>query len=73
MSRSQQMEKTLNAAGINTRRVSVLGSYIHVDTYEKYEAKLLDLMTRTGYALLSRSNGVHMDSVDGFRMVFKVR
>lgn len=73
MTKSQQMEKTLNNAGINTRRVSVLGSYVHIDTFEKYESKLVDLMTSAGFAVLKISNGVHMDSFDGFRAVFKAR
>ncbi|QIG67881.1 hypothetical protein EVC29_081 [Rhizobium phage RHph_Y52] len=60
-------------AGINTRRVSVIGSFVHVDTYKKYENKLMDAMTTAGFVIVQKSNGVHLDGVDGFRMVFKVK
>jgi len=62
--------KVLAAAKINTRRVTVIGSMVHIDTYEKYESKLLDLMSLAGLRLIRKSNGRHMDSFDGFRMVF---
>lgn len=72
MTKSAQMEALLTKAGINTRRVLAFGSFVHVDTFHKYEAKLTDLMTNAGFAVRSASDGVHMDGVDGFRMVFQL-
>jgi hypothetical protein len=72
MTKSQQMEAIINKSGVNTRRVLVLGRFIHVDTFNKYETKLTDLMTLSGFKALSASDGVHMDGVNGFRMVFSL-
>lgn len=71
--KSQQMQTIINKSGINTRRVQVLGSLVHVDTFAKYEGRLLDLMSTAGFAIRMVSNGVHLDGVDGFRMVFQVQ
>jgi hypothetical protein len=65
-----RLESLLDRGGIRTRRVKVLGPYAHIDTFQKYEANLLDLMSLAGWAIHSVSNGRHMDSFDGFRMVF---
>lgn len=73
MTRSQQFEAVLNKAGINTRRVKALGSYIHIDTFTKYEGALRDMLGNAGFALLSATDGKHMDGVHGFRMVFVAR
>lgn len=70
--KSQQFEATLNKAGINTRRVLALGAFVHVDTFCKYEAKLTDLMSLAGFKVRSAVDGVHMDGVHGFRMVFQI-
>ena len=72
MTNSQRMEAILTGAKINTRRVKVLGSFVHIDTYEKYENAVTDLMSMAGFALLMASNGRHMDGVDGFRLVYKL-
>jgi len=72
MTNSEKLAKTLKAAKINVSNVKVLGSYVHIDTYKKYEAALLDMMTRAGFRLNSVRDGVHMDDYVGFRMVFKL-
>ena len=72
-SKSAALHFILDKAGINTRKVTVLGSFAHIDTFEKYENKLLDLMSNGGFVIRSVSNGVHLDGVDGFRMVFQLR
>lgn len=72
MTKSEQLETILNKAGINTRRVKVLGPFAHVDTFEKYEAALTDIMNTAGFVKLWAKNGVHLDKVDGFRVVFRV-
>lgn len=70
MTNSEKMETILQGVGISTRRVKVLGSYVHVDTFEKYEADLDAFMSEGGFAKLAASNGRHMDSFDGFRVVY---
>lgn len=72
MTSSQKMETILNAAKINTRRVKVLGSYVHIDTFRKYETAITDLMSLAGFGLLMANDGRHMDGVDGFRLVYKL-
>lgn len=72
MTKSQRLATILEAAKINTRRVLVLGSFAHIDTFEKYEGQISDLMSKAGFKLHSRSNGRHMDSFDGFRLVYQL-
>ena len=70
-SKSAQMAQIIAKAGINTRDVTVLGAYVHVDTFAKYRAALLHLMSTAGFGLVMERDGVHLGGLDGFRMVFK--
>lgn len=72
MTNSQKMEAILKTAKINTRRVKVLGSYVHIDTFHKYENAITDMMSLAGFGLLMANDGRHMDGVDGFRLVYKL-
>lgn len=71
--RNAKFETIFAAANINTRRVKALGSFVHIDTFEKYADKLSEMMGLAGFSLLMAENGTHMDGVHGFRMVFKVK
>lgn len=70
MPRNQQIEAILTKAGIGARRVKALGSYVHIDTFRKYEGALRDLLGNAGFTLIAANDGTHMDGVHGFRMVF---
>jgi hypothetical protein len=70
-SKSDQMAQIIAKAGINTRDVTVLGAYVHVDTFAKYRAALLHLMSTAGFRLVMERDGVHLGGLDGFRMVFR--
>ena len=70
--KSERLAKVLASANINARCVNVFGSYAHVDTYAKYEGALRDLMGNAGFTLVKISDGIHMDDMPGFRMVFRV-
>jgi hypothetical protein len=70
MSKNQQMTALFEKAKINVRTVSVLGAFVHVDTFVKYRVALLDLMTTAGFRLVMERDGAHLDGIDGFRMVF---
>lgn len=72
MSKSEQMLQIITAAKINAKRVTVLGSWVHIDTFHNQRAALLHLMSSAGFALKSERDGVHLDDYRGFRMVFKV-
>lgn len=72
MNNSERLESALTRSGIHTRRVKVLGSFAHIDTFQKYEPALLDLMSLAGWGLLSARAGRHLDGFDGFRMVFRL-
>jgi hypothetical protein len=73
MTKNERFTELFKKAGINTRRVQVIGSFVHVDTFEKYENKLTDAMTNAGFRPIMTKNGVHLDGFDGFRMVFQVK
>jgi hypothetical protein len=72
MGKSQQMKHALVAAGINVTSVAVLGLWVHVDTFAKYESKLRSTMFAAGFQCVKVSDGIHMYGDSGFRMVFKV-
>ena len=72
MNRSQQLQAVMTKARINTRRVSVLGDFAHIDTFHKYESRITDMMTAAGFRLVSSRDGAHLDGVDGFRLVYRV-
>ena len=71
MTKNQQMTVLLNKAGVNVRDVSVLGAFVHVDTFAKYRAALLHVMSAAGFRLVMERDGVHLGGPDGFRMVFQ--
>ncbi|VWD60768.1 hypothetical protein BLA18628_07181 [Burkholderia aenigmatica] len=67
--RSARMDELLKQAGINVRRVTCLGSFVHVDSYKKYDLQLRGIFGRMGAASVNVSEGRHMDGVDGYRIV----
>jgi hypothetical protein len=69
--RNAKFEAVFTAGEINTRRIKCLGSFVHIDTFEKYEDKINQVMGALGAKLLMAENGRHMDGVDGFRLVYK--
>lgn len=69
--RNEKFQSVLKAGGINVRRLKTLGAYVHIDTFEKYEDKINRVMGSLGAKLLMAENGVHMDGVNGFRLVYK--
>lgn len=71
--RNAKFEATFKAGGINTRRIKCLGPFVHIDTFEKYEDKINAVMGALGFKLLSANNGVHMDGIDGFRLVYQIK
>lgn len=71
MNFSKTIDDLLKSANINARRVKVLGGYVHIDTFEKYADTLKQLFGNSGAELVMERNGTHMDSFDGYRIVFK--
>jgi hypothetical protein len=69
--KSKRLADSLEKAEVNVRKVTVLGAFAHIDTYEKYGDKVKDLMSSAGAKLLMEKNGAHMDGLDGYRLVFK--
>lgn len=72
MTKSTDLEAILGNAGISTRRVKVLGSYAHVDTFEKYEESLTEIMGLAGFKKLWAKGGIHLDKFAGYRVVFQL-
>lgn len=70
MTKSQKFSAIFKAGKINVIKVVALGSYVHIDTYHAYEARIIDCMTMAGFRLLKASDCHHLDGFNGFRMVF---
>lgn len=70
--RAARFQALFTAGGINTRRVKVLGGFVHIDTFHKYAETIGHVMGGAGFRLLFAEDGRHMDGVDGFRMVFRL-
>lgn len=68
---TEKMKSILNRLGVNYRRVTVLGTFVHIDTFEKYGDRVKHALTTAGAKLCSEKNGVHMDGLDGYRLVFQ--
>lgn len=68
--KSAKLSTTIVKAGINIRRVSVIGSIAHIDSFQKYHDAILHLMTAAGFKVLRISNGAHMDGTSGYRASF---
>ena len=65
---NEKILKLLCSVGINVSSVTVLGSFVYIDTYKCWEKKLLDVMGQGGFSCISASDGVHLDDYNGFRM-----
>lgn len=68
--KSEAFKAIFAGVKVSVRNVRVLGAYVHIDTFAKHEAQILDAMTKAGMKPVMVSNGRHMDGIDGFRMVF---
>lgn len=68
--RAEAIANVLKKLGVGVRKVRVLGAYVHIDTYQKYQDKIVDALSMAGLKKHSSSDGRHLDGADGFRMVF---
>lgn len=71
-SKSQEMRAILEKAGVNIRDLSILGAWVHIDTFPKYEMLLRSSMAAAGFQCVNISNGRQLGGLDGYRIVFKV-
>ncbi|WP_232505820.1 hypothetical protein [Burkholderia thailandensis] len=67
--RSARMGELLKQAGINVRRVTCLGVFVHVDSYMMYDLQLRGIFGRMGAARIQVLDGRHMDGTEGYRIV----
>ena len=72
MNKTSQMRDLLRSAGVNIRSLVVLGGWVHIDTFTKYEDILRSTMSAAGFQCVKISDGIHMDGTSGYRIVFKV-
>ena len=68
----QAIESLLKRAGINVTAVTVLGRFVHVDSFAKYDAKLQHLFTASGFVILKAADMPHLDGFNGYRMSAKL-
>lgn len=69
--RSARMTRLLANADINVTSLAVVGSWVYVDTFQKYEGNLRNVMNSAGFKCVKVSDGIHLDGNNWFRMVFK--
>lgn len=67
----QKIEKLLKSCGVNTTSVLVLGKFVHVDSFEKYDEKLQYIFTSAGFQILKAKNMLHLDGFNGYRISVK--
>ena len=68
--RNTKFAETFERGGINVRKVRSLGAFVHIDSFHKYADKIDRVMGGLGFRKHSESDGVHMDGIDGFRLVY---
>jgi len=71
--RAERMAAVLQKAGVNLSAVTVLGVYVHIDSYQKYDELLRRYLTKSGFTVVKVSNGRHMSDYVGYRMVVKAK
>lgn len=68
----EKITKLLKKAGINVKAVTVLGRYIHIDSYNKYDDNLKYFLASAGFKVLKAANCQHLDGYKGYRISAKV-
>jgi len=69
---ADKLRKLLERAGINITRLVILGSYVHIDTFKKYDQILRETFTQLGADvrhLPGDARGVHLDGSTAHRLV----
>jgi len=68
----KRLENLLKHAGINFTEISVLGKYIHIDSFKKYSSQLEHFFSSAGFAVLKSEHGPHICGPDRYHFVAKV-
>jgi hypothetical protein len=71
---ARRLSDTLERAGIATSIIRILGSYVHIDTWAKYDAALRDVLGKMGAQvqhLPGGADGKHLDGSSAYRLVAK--
>jgi len=77
MTKREQADKTrtlLERAGINVTRLVILGSYVHIDTFKKYDQAVREIFAQLGakvHHLTGDAIGRHLDGSRAYRLVAK--
>lgn len=69
---NEKIKALLAKSGINATRVSVIGRFVHIDSYKKYDLHLQHVMTAAGFVVLQARDGIHLDEYNGYRLSAKV-
>jgi hypothetical protein len=73
MNKNIRMTEMLTQAGASIRNLVIVGRFVHIDSYAKYESLLRSVMTEGGFRCIKVSDGQHMDGTVGYRIVFKLQ
>jgi len=73
MNTSKKLTALLSKAGIRQTKVTILGIYVHIDSYSKYDDKLQHMLTSAGFTVLSAKNINHLDGYKGYRISAKLK
>lgn len=67
-----RIEALLKSAGINVKKVLVLGKYVHVDSYSMHCDRLQHIFTAAGFVVIQAKDGMHLDGYNGYRIITKL-
>jgi hypothetical protein len=63
----------LKLADINASNVVVLGKYIHIDSFQKYNDVLQHVLTSSGFVIVKALDTLHLDGYKGYRVSAKLK
>jgi hypothetical protein len=69
---AERLGKTLTSAGINVKAITSLGTYVHIDSYQKYEQQIVQYLVGSGFKLIKADDIYHLDGYAGYRASFKL-
>ena len=67
-----KMQELFAKCGIKTTAVTVLGKFVHVDSFLKHSTQLQHVLTSAGFTILRASDCTHLDGFSGFRVSAKL-
>ena len=69
---SENIKSLFIRVEIPIRDLTVIGKFIHVDSFVSYNDKIQHILTAAGFKILRANGGHHLDGSEGFRISAKL-